>query len=75
MAAFDLVQCLACGLHSTMDGTKAVPASQSNEGLTVADITPPEAAPAEVVDAEPESTPNPAPADAAPVEPDTEPGA
>lgn len=37
-AAFDLWQCLACGKHTTFTGARAVPASQANEGVTVADL-------------------------------------
>lgn len=59
-AGFDLVQCLACGLHTTMTGERAVPTSQANEGVTVDDI--------EVPDAQPQSTPDPAPAAATPTE-------
>jgi hypothetical protein len=54
MAAFDLVQCLACGLHTNFSGEKAVPASDVNEGVTVADIEAPPSA-VEVSVAEPKS--------------------
>lgn len=38
-AGLDLVQCLACGHHTTMTGEKAVSSSLANEGVTVADLS------------------------------------
>lgn len=35
---FDQVTCLDCGLQTHADGSKTVPTSQANEGVTVKDV-------------------------------------
>ena len=64
---FDQALCVACGLFTAATGEKTVPTSQANEGVTVADITPPPpaaTAPEQDVPVEPFPA-EPAPADPA----------